>query len=228
MSDGVSAAGSGSATGLTAGGIDASTGNYFLYSDTLGGGKGSKSGEDGMDGNHYGLPDMNIPVEIIERQYPIMVNEWGLLKDSGGPGKFRGGVGIYKSITLLQDNTTVTLLAGVISGGRGCAGGLPGMRGKVFIRRPGQEKDSPLYLEAGVFTGVLERGTTITLESAGGGGFGLPLDRDPEMVRLDVLKGFVSEDQAAEIYGVILSGDDQNVDLRATEEKRLSLEKASS
>ncbi|KJR98488.1 MAG: hypothetical protein VR68_10440 [Peptococcaceae bacterium BRH_c4a] len=226
--DGVQAAESGSVIGLTAGGMDKSTGNYYSYTDTLGGGQNSSSGADGIDGNHAGLPIItNIPAEVIENHYPIMINQWSLVKNSGGPGKFRGGAGIQKSITLLQDNTTVSVLAGSIAGGRGCAGGLPGMPGRVVISRPFMGDDASICVEAGIFTGILEKGSTITLESAGGGGFGSPLERDPERVRLDVLEGFVSRDQAAEIYGVILTGNDEIVDDRATGEKRKNLAKGS-
>lgn len=217
----IEAAGTGSANVFNLGGIWPPGGKYFALSQPHGGGQGAGATEDGADGVAQGITNItSAPVEIIEKHFPIIVKSTGLIPDSGGPGKFRGGMGIRTTYGLLSRSAVTVSTGRDISGPWGIAGGLPGRTSKVFIENNAGEKQT---VSSGKFFGTLEEGFAITIETAGGGGYGLPLERDPEMVRKDVMQGNVSLEQASEAYGVILSGPELMVDYRATAEKRAEM-----
>ncbi len=217
----VTAAGTGSMSNFTVGGIDPSGGRYYSYVETYGGGQGAKIDQDGMDGVHVNMTNTrNTPVEVIELSYPLLVNGYGLLPDTGGPGKFRGGVGLYRSITLLRGKATVS-----VSTERsrlkpwGLAGGHPGTSSVLKVKHTNGDTKKPMH---GKYTGILQEGDTVILETAGGGGFGDPLQREPEAVRTDVLEELISRQQAEEVYGVVLTGEELLIDHEATKKKRNS------
>ncbi|MFZ5633617.1 MAG: hydantoinase B/oxoprolinase family protein [Bacillota bacterium] len=218
-------AGSGSVTSLTFGGFDPQRGAYYSFFEICGGGRGAKPFSDGPGGVHVNMTNVaGTPVEVIEQYYPLMVRECGLISGSGGPGKFRGGLGVRKTFTVLGDSAVIS--ASAEAGGRGprdLRGGMPGSAAVVTVRysqgRGGKVQD----MESGKFTVNLEKGDSITIKTAGGRGFGDPLERDPAAVRFDVLEGFITRDQAFDIYGVVLEGEDLQVDLKATGARRAAL-----
>lgn len=186
----VTAAGTGSMSNLTIGGLDARQ-HYYSYVETYGGGQGAKSDQDGMDGVHVNMTNtMNTPVEVIEMTYPLRVEKYALLPNTGGAGRFRGGTGLVREITLLADaHVSISTERNIIKPW-GLQNGLPGGTARCFIRTAGKERE----VIPGKVTRELARGTTITLETAGGGGFGPPADRAPNLLRQDVADGLVSPD----------------------------------
>jgi N-methylhydantoinase B len=220
--DRVTAAGTGSMSNFTVGGIEPAGGRYYSYVETYGGGQGAKIDQDGMDGIHVNMTNTrNTPVEVIEQSYPLLVNGYGLLTDTGGPGKYRGGAGLYRSITILQGKAMVS-----VSTERsrlrpwGLDGGNPGVSSELEIKYHSGDTEKP---PCGKFTGGLQKGDTIILKTAGGGGFGNPLERDPAAVRGDVLEGLVSRQQAEDVYGVVMAGEELALDYEATIKKRKAL-----
>lgn len=211
----VTAAGTGSMSNFTIGGGDARQG-YYSYVETYGGGQGAKRGQDGMDGVHVNMTNtLNTPVEVIEMTYPLIVERYGLVPDSGGPGEFRGGTGLVREITVLEDATVSVSTERNILQPWGLEAGCPGRGARCLIKTP----DGVLAEMPAKFTKVVAKGTTIILETAGGGGFGHPFLRPPAAVRRDVIDGLVSRDAALEDYGVVLTEDFQ-VDVLETCKKR--------
>lgn len=210
----VTAAGTGSMSNFTIGGIRPSTGAYYSYVETYGGGQGAKSDQDGMDGVHVNMTNTrNTPVEVIEMSYPLLVERYGLVPDSGGPGRFRGGLGMLREVTVLDSSATVSLSTErAVLSPWGLAGGEAGRRSRCFFKI-----DEAVELLPGKVTRVVPPLGTVALETAGGGGFGDPLERDPERVREDVLDGLVSPEGATDNYGVVFKpGEKLAVDYIAT------------
>ena len=184
----VTAAGTGSMSNLAIGGLNKQQ-EYFSYIETYGGGQGAKHDQDGMDGVHVNMTNtMNTPIEVIENAYPLRVDKYALLPDTGGEGKFRGGVGLTRQITLLSDAYVS------ISSERnsiqpwGLEGGQPGKTAKCYL----DDADGTRLRVAGKFTGELSAGTSITLETAGGGGYGPPEERSNEAIKRDLAAGLTT------------------------------------
>lgn len=194
----VTAAGTGSMSNFTIGGRDARQ-RYYSYVETYGGGQGAKFNQDGMDGVHVNMTNtMNTPVEVIEMNYPLRVNRYALIPDTGGPGEFRGGTGLAREITLLENATVSISTERNTIKPWGMQNGLPGKPSRCFIEIPGGERGEI----PGKVTREVPDGTTIILETAGGGGFGKTSGRNPAAVRQDVANGLVSATAALEEYGV--------------------------
>ncbi|MGB9802928.1 hydantoinase B/oxoprolinase family protein [Desulfofundulus sp.] len=239
----VTAAGTGSMSNFTIGGVDPVTGIYYSYVETYGGGQGAKYNQDGMDGVHVNMTNTrNTPVEVIEQSYPLRVERYALVPDTGGAGKHRGGLGMTREITVLRGEATVAVSTErVKSPPWGLAGGLPGHGAMTrVVQQAGDTLANPRFDVGSVgcpvvetetngswepgakFTCTIPAGTTIILQTAGGGGYGHPMERDPELVRQDVLEGLVSLRAAQEVYGVVFSPDLQ-VDYDATFKQRAEL-----
>ena len=198
----VPAASTGSMSIFTVGGVDPRSEGYYSYVETYGGGQGALINEDGMDGVHVHMTNtMNTPTEVIEIAYPLRVERYGLVPGSEGPGRCRGGLGLTREVTTVGHRATIS-----IGTERrrirpwGLMGGKEGGPSDAWIVDPNGEKRG---LPAKTTTEV-EAGTRIVLRTAGGGGFGDPLERDPESVAWDVLEGFIGEERAREAYGVAL------------------------
>jgi N-methylhydantoinase B len=165
-----------------------------------GGGMGASSGNDGCYDYIFPANGANTPVEIFESDTPLIVEKRELLCDSGGPGKLRGGLG-RRVVFRVPDDAYAPLPPvhlGIQSGRfryppEGLFGGKPGARARFLVNG---EKGDPYGLTR------LNPGDVVTMDAAGGGGYGDPGQRDPEQVKRDVLEGYVSEDRAKEDYGV--------------------------
>lgn len=199
---------------LTIGGFNSRTGRPFNYVETYGGGQGSLHCQDGMDGVHSHMTNTrNAPVEVIEATYPLYVNSYGLVENSEGPGKFRGGMGLFREISFLEEETTVT-----ISSDRnkippwGVFGGSPASPAR-FKLTDSEGKQLEMGSKA---TKKVSRGDTIITMTSGGGGWGPPYERDPEKVRWDVIEGLVTKERAEKEYGVILEEQVFEIDQDAT------------
>jgi N-methylhydantoinase B len=201
-----------------------SNGNPWLTMIIRGGGLGAGSR---MDGHHCAIfpaNGANTPVEIFESDTPLIVEERSLVCDSGGPGKMRGGLGRKMVIRVPDDDsaplgpTSIALQAGRFKyPPRGLFGAGPGVMAKFLVN----EKDGdPSGLT------LCQTGDVIQFLSAGGGGYGDALERDPEAVEQDVRNGYVSIEKAREEYGVVVDPGTLKVDLAETQNLRATKKKA--
>ena len=205
-------------------GIDPRDGKFFMaHMGPLGGGWGAKYSEDGVSGTVC-INDgdtHNSPREQLETKYPLLVERYALIPDSGGPGQHRGGLGCE---TVLQALTDVTLNASIDRAHClpwGLMGGLEASGNQVLVRRGTEwEKERP---NAKVLTAQLKKGDAYALRSGGGGGFGSPLERPAELVADDVRQGYVSLSAARDYYGVVLDPETFAVDKKATAGERAAL-----
>ena len=141
--------------------------------------------------------------EVIETRMPLVVETSRLATDSGGAGRTRGGLSMQRSMRVTAANTVYSLLSdGAVVPAFGVLGGLSGVPVGSWIERDGTLEgfDTPGKI-AGHPVGV---GAVVVVRSAGGGGYGDPLDRDPQRVAEDVYEGYVSKDAARDLYGVAL------------------------
>ena len=210
----VPAASTGSMSIFTIGGADSETGTYYSYVETYGGGQGAVHNADGMSGVHTNMTNTrNTPVEVIEIAYPLRVEKYGLVPDSDGAGRFRGGLGLAREITILEHDATIS-----IGTERrkirpwGLMGGGPGGPSNCWIETA---KGEPKPLPSKITT-TLSPDTKIVLQTAGGGGYGDPFGRDPERVARDVAEGFISVQRARQAYGVALDKKTGAVDKSTT------------
>lgn len=155
-------------------------------------------------------------VEVIEQRYPIVVERYKLNTEDGvGHGKFRGGFGIIKDYRLLADAEFTTAVNRSKFPPWGVDGGMPGTYNYMVIVR---SNGSQIRIRK-VSGEQLSAGELVSIRTAGGGGWGKTTERDPEKVREDVLEGYITVQQAAEIYGVVLKPN-LEVDWKATVELR--------
>ncbi len=183
------------------GGIDPRTGSYYCFLETLGGGYGGRQGLDGPDAvQAHGQNTENAPIEETELNYPVRIARYELVDDSGGPGEFRGGLGLRRDYELIDHAATFTVLADRDRAGpAGLFGGHAGRRAAYVLNPDGNAR----ALESKV-TVELQPGDTVSYRTCGGGGYGPPERRDPQWVLCDVRDGKVSLGQAREVYRVAI------------------------
>lgn len=172
----------------------------FVYLETIGGGAGARAEGDGMDGVQVHITNTsNLPAEAMEIEYPLLVEEYSLVEDSGGAGAHRGGMGIARQIRSLSDNVVCAMRC---DGGRfGAAGlfeGAEGGRSRI-IKNFGQPEQ--IQLPNKVSGQVLKEGQSVRLETPGGGGYGKPGDRSIEALAKDLRGGKLSIAAANRFYG---------------------------
>lgn len=197
------------------GGQDDGSGRPFVMYDLIMGGYGGRAGKDGQEGLCPVFNGRNIPVEVHEAGNPVRVRRLELVRDSGGAGRFRGGCGLRKDVELLAPRAVLTNL-----GDRhrwppyGLAGGRPGALAETWLMRDGEARSvgSKEHVE-------LQAGDVVSFRVSGAGGYGDPLERDPDAVRRDVLDGYVSAEEATDAYGVAL--DPVSGEARREETERL-------
>ena len=175
----------------------------FLLSDGVGVGYGARPNADGIDAVYF-VAQENYPVEFLELGYPVRLLRYGINRDSGGPGRQRGGCGIVREYEILADHSVLAMrIDSVAHPPWGVAGGKSGGSGRAVVN-PGTPQERVLApLSDG---NVLLRGDVLLLETGGGGGHGHPFDRPAEAVLHDVLDGFVSAAAARADYGVVIDG----------------------
>lgn len=187
-------------------------GPSFLMSDGVAIGYGARSFADGIDAV-YVVGQKNYPAEFVETSYPIRMRAYGMLCDSPGPGRWRGGCAVFREIEILAEEAQLSVrIDGVGNPPWGVVGGLPGRGGRAVVN-PGRPDEREIAaLSDGT---ILKRGDVFRIETVGGGGWGDPFEREAERVRDDVLAGFVSRASAHEDYGVVLT-DALSIDEQAT------------
>jgi N-methylhydantoinase B len=178
---------------------------YFMWYDWMVGGWGGRNGKDGSNCTApiFGVGLAVQPLEGQERLCPVLTTQHSIVTDSGGPGRYRGGCGVEKGGTLTDAHRTV--MSYCCDRARsitfGTHGGLPSLPHGVWLNK-GREGER--FLGA-VFSNVpIVPGDMFTRPSAGGGGMGDPLERDPEAVLEDVIDGYVSVGRARKDYGVVV------------------------
>ncbi|MBM3572202.1 MAG: hydantoinase B/oxoprolinase family protein [Alphaproteobacteria bacterium] len=196
------------------GGVDPRTGRQFICWESIIGGVGARWAKDGVEATSSPWNGTNVPVEIQESRNPVIIEQLGLIADSAGPGRFRGGCGLRKDLRVLAPGATLTNLGDrQVHAPYGLAGGKPGRLG-ITLLNPGGRGQRRLHSKG---TYRLARGDVITWRTSGAGGVGDPFRRDPQTVLHDVLDGYVSIKAAAADYGVAVDAKTMTVDLRRTQ-----------
>ena len=184
----VVAAANGANTTAVFAGTDPRRGSPYVYLETLGGGMGARPDRDGKDGVQVHITNTsNLPVEAIEAEYPLLVEEYGLIEDSGGAGRFRGGAGLRRRVRPV-DHTCVFNGVGERFSHRpwGLFGGSPGASGRFLLR----ERDGALRRLPDKPDEVrLAPEQSLIVETPGAGGYGPPAERDSEGLRADRRSG---------------------------------------
>jgi N-methylhydantoinase B len=200
----------------------------FMWYDWMVNGWGGRNGKDGSNvtASIFGVGEAVQPFEGQERLTPVVTTEHAIATDSGGPGRFRGGCGARKggTITGAEGSVMSYCCDRARSITFGIAGGLPSMPQGVWLTRDGDVE--PRYLGA-IFSNVpVGPGDVFSRPSAGGGGYGDPLERDPELVREDVAEDYVSLERAGKDYGVVLDEIDDDLGLYEVDAEATARERA--
>jgi N-methylhydantoinase B len=209
-------------------GVDRRTGKPYINQLVVGtnGGPGTPSVDGWITYNAPGGAGLvyRNSIEIDEHKYPMHYDSLRLEPDSGGAGRFRGAPAATLEFGPTDEPMSVAYsIDGYERPARGALGGLPGSRGAAYtINADGTRDAAPTTAQLTILPGQLLRG-----EHGGGGGYGSPLLRDPELVLDDVLEGYVTPDAARDVYGVVFTGSADNgtlaVDEDATETRRAEL-----
>ncbi|MEM7127769.1 MAG: hydantoinase B/oxoprolinase family protein [Chloroflexota bacterium] len=168
----VPAASNGAVTALHLSGINPTTGKYYVYPETLGGGGGARPTKDGMDGVHSGVTNTsNLPIEALEMEYPLRVERYELVTDSGGTGAYRGGMALRRDIRILDHQATLSTHGDRLKFAPwGLAGGEEGGKAQ-FVVNPGSA-DEHVFASGKVSEVQLKAGDILRVQTAGGGGYG--------------------------------------------------------
>lgn len=193
---------------------------YIYLGGLIGGGWGAKHNSDGMsatiamnDGDTH-----NGPSEQVEAKYPLLVERYTLRPDSGGAGRFRGGLGTEQVVQSINQINFSSQMDRVKCKPWGLFDGLSGDGNSVAISRAGADKETH-FPNGKALNQVLMQGDAYVLRSGGGGGYGSPLERDLEMLARDVRCGYVTREQAVSKYGAVF-GVDGSIDVEATATNR--------
>lgn len=200
-------------------------GSMFLFYEYPAGGTGATRGFDGNHGTRaYPEGDFNAvwAAEVVEAQCPLEVTHYGIRDGSCGDGEFRGGCGIRRELLVLSDAASLSILTDkCIIPPYGTAGGRSSAGNRFVVVRDGEEiEPSPIPGKVGDF--ALRRGDVVRIETAGGGGLGDPLERDPARVAADVALALLTPAQGLARYGVAFDGCGE-VDSDQTETTRLDM-----
>ncbi len=205
-------------------GRNTDTGKNFTLQTIEGGGWGARPWEDGESASVSVCQGdvRNAPIETIELKTPVIVRRRALREGSGGAGAFRGGMGTTTTIEAAAEGRWSTSQQGRTKlAPWGIKGGESGQVGEAYVKPAG---DADFHRED-PFRKLLPPGSSVTIMTAGGGGWGHPLDREPSRVRMDVLEEYITHDEARDTYGVVL-GPDLTVDDAATTALRAKLRNA--
>jgi len=200
------AAGYGTSPHFIFSGIDGNS-KYFQLMELLFGGVPGRPKGDGFDGHAWWPLFSATPIEYIENYYPVLVERYMPIQDSGGAGLHRGGAGIEKVYRVLEHGQVSIHDDREVVPPWGINGGLHGGTSSKWLIRAGSEE--PSRIPSKIDNLKVAPGDRIVFRTAGSGGWGDPLDRDVEIVARDVRYGLVSREQARAAYGVVLAADDR-------------------
>ena len=207
-------------------GHDAGRGKRFVYYDIAVGGMGARPTKDGAEAVCGSFNLENIPVEVNESNYPIVIERLELIRDSSGAGTFRGSCGLRKDIRFLGASGSLSNLTDRHKfAPPGLRGGRPGALGATILN-PDTEGAQVLHSKA---IHQLTHGDLVSMRVSGSGGYGDPFARDPALVARDVALGYLSAERAREWYGVVVdpaTGLADRVATEALDSRRPSKEKS--
>ena len=184
------------------GGIHPRTEEYYCFLETLAGGYGGRAMSDGPDAvQTHGQNTENAPIEETEINYPVRINRYELLENSEGAGQYRGGLGVRRDYLFPDHEASFTILADRDRWGPwGLFGGLAGHKAS-YVLNP----DTKAVELSSKVTVQLKPGDVVSYRTCGGGGYGSPSERDPQLVLRDVRDGKVSQKRAREVYKVAIN-----------------------
>jgi N-methylhydantoinase B len=190
----------------------------FIIVDMICGAWGGRPDKDGVEAVTNASQNLsNMPVEVMEAEHPVRIEDYSFVPDSCGAGRYRGGVGIRRSYRILAEEALLQMRTDRVRfAPYGLSGGSPGGKSRNFMEIGNERTALP-----GKITTRIGKGTLVIHEQAGAGGFGDPLARDPELVVEDVLDGKITPAYAAEQHAVVLSPSGQ-LDMVATGQLRAS------
>jgi N-methylhydantoinase B len=199
----------------------------YVHYEIFSGGTGARSGKDGVSAMAFHLSNCRTaPIEIIESEFPARVERFELIRDSGGAGEFRGGLGFVRECRILGDEVRFSMRTDKHDiPAVGVEGGRNGRTGACAINE-GSTREKRLPSRFGDY--ILHREDLLTLERPGGGGLGDPFNRAPEKVLEDVRQGYVSAECAGDLYGVAVEAAETGwrIDEEATSALRKSRKKS--
>ena len=198
--DNTMACSQGTSAVITFGGEDPRNKQRYVSYETIKGGFGARPNKDGINAIASGISNtMNTPIEILEMSFPVRVDEYVLVTDSGGAGRFRGGLGASRTWTVLDHKARASAcLERTKSAPFGLSGGKPGLAAKIWTEALNGDKG----IAPGKGGFDVPNGGQIHLRVPGSGGFGDPSERDINAIKEDVLDGYISEEAAETHYGV--------------------------
>ncbi len=199
-------------------GIEPHSGSYWgtITPSIIGQGADSASDGDSYVMSQSAGASMNIPSEVLESAFPLFVEKVEFVQDSGGAGKYRGGLGSRLHLRLLAPATFYSFIEKGKSPHWGLNGGKAGLRNYAII----EPKDKVKYEILKTSGTPLSEGDRVIVTAGGGGGYGDPVERDPELVLRDVVDGYISLEHARAEYGVIIDPNSLKIDQRATAKLR--------
>lgn len=199
-------------------------GKAFVFIESVTGAWGGRPTKDGIEGiSNPGANQSNQPIEMIESEYPLIINKYGLVQDSGGAGRYRGGLALTREYKMLAEEAVLSMRSDRrdhppygVHGGRS---GTPSWN----ILNPGaNQRILPVLPMEGV---ILRKGDVFSHIQAGGGGYGDPFERDPYRVLEDVIDEKLTVEYAEREYGVVINRETLAVDLNATDQLRRGRER---
>ncbi|HKD68965.1 MAG TPA: hydantoinase B/oxoprolinase family protein [Candidatus Binataceae bacterium] len=207
MPERIFAAGEGGVASLTYAYSGGEPGASPVLTDWYGGGWGARPTKDGIDGVNSllsGNGGSSVPVERLEVEFPLLMEAYGLMPDTGGAGKYRGSLSVYRTYRFLKPGRALIRTCRTTTVPYGLGGGGDGTPFRVVLDRAGTQTDYPpqMFVDAQVQTE-----DAIMHLLPGAGGYGDALDRDPAMVLNDVLDEKISSQCAQRVYGVVIDAD---------------------
>jgi N-methylhydantoinase B len=191
----------GTGAGMTIAHRDPNTGGSLVQYELFGSGTGGRLGKDGVTGVQVHVSNCRVtPIEIVESEFPVRIERFELVPDSGGAGQWRGGLGYRREYRLLGAEALWSVRSDRhIYSPWGVLGGTDGLPGLHAVQ-PGTPDERQVPSRYGGHP--MRNGDTVLVQTNGGGGYGDPLRRDPDRVRQDVRNGYVSAAAAVRSYGV--------------------------
>ncbi|TAK47280.1 MAG: hydantoinase B/oxoprolinase family protein [Xanthobacteraceae bacterium] len=180
------------------GGTDPRTGKPFIYTDIQGGGSGGRPYRDGRDGQDSHLPRfMNTPIEVIERQFPIRIDRYEFIPDSGGAGQYRGGMALRRDIRILADQVSFARYGDRHKfAPQGLFGGKPGSTGAILLN-PGTPNERSMASKG---LDIVRINDVVSIRLPGAGGFGSPAKRNADLTSDDLRNGKITLEAAERDY----------------------------